>query len=173
MYVGYLLEVLLAMAEEARLTWHVHVTRWQETGYATGHLHPKISTPLFILRHLLLLSAGMPQYDMSDLVGSLRLLPCRQEPSYRARRTGATLTRILFRRFTAHELLLEELDLPKLAGDASENGGTVAAAATAAQTVQARSLTETAVLVYGEVVQVVSSCSMVSADAGWIPCLLM
>ncbi|GIL62724.1 hypothetical protein Vafri_16893, partial [Volvox africanus] len=105
-------------------------------------------------------SPGMPEYDMSDLVGSLRLLPCWQEPSYRARRTGATLTRILFRRFTAHKQLLVELDLPQLAGDMAER---TADRTVAVKAPQPRSLTETAILTYAEILQLSSKLEVVVA----------
>jgi hypothetical protein len=124
-------------------------------------------------------AAGMRQYDMSDLVGSLRLLPCSQEPSYRARRAGATLTRILFRRFTAHDRLLEELDLPQLAGDEAERAAAAAAAGTGAAAgaaeppagprVPARSLAETAALSYVELIQVrrLRGCHSRRVRASW------
>ncbi|GLI66205.1 hypothetical protein VaNZ11_009905, partial [Volvox africanus] len=105
-------------------------------------------------------SPGMPEYDMSDLVGSLRLLPCWQEPSYRARRTGAILTRILFRRFTAHRQLLVELDLPQLAGDMAER---TADRTVAVKAPQPRSLTETAILTYAEILQLSSKLEVVVA----------
>ncbi|KXZ41406.1 hypothetical protein GPECTOR_487g433 [Gonium pectorale] len=92
-----------------------------------------------------------PRYDLSDLVDSICLLPCRDEPSYRARRTGAAVARVLFRRFSAAEGLLAALQLPPLAGEAAEAGPAAAAEADAAPL--ARSLAETAVLMYAEVLQ--------------------